>query len=64
MKEYRYIRPIPYLTRTVLKKHHIYRINQINKYQYEVLGKQYDIIICIISNKMLNYCFEEIKEKF
>lgn len=61
MKEYRYIKPIPVLTRTVLKKHNIYRINQINKYQYEVLSRNFEVIICIITSKMLNYCFEEVK---
>ena len=61
MKEYRYIKPIPVLTRTVLKKYNIYRINQINKYQYEVLSRNFEVIICIITSKMLNYCFEEVK---
>lgn len=60
MKEYRYIKPIPILTKTVLKKNYIYRINQINKYQYEVLNRNFEVIICIITSKMLNYCFEEI----
>ena len=64
MQEVRYIRPIPILTKTVLKKNHIYRVNQINKYQYEILSRDYDVIICVISSKVLNYCFEEIKERF
>ena len=60
MQEVRYIRPIPYLVKTVLQKNHIYRLNQINKYQYEILGREYDVIICIISKKILNYCFEKV----
>ena len=60
MQEVRYIRPIPYLTKTVLKKNHIYRINQINKYQYEILSRDYDVVICVISSKVLNYSFEKV----
>ena len=60
MQEVRYIRPIPYLTKTVLKKNHIYRVNQINKYQYEILSRDYDVIICVISSKVLNYSFEKV----
>ena len=60
MQEVRYIRPIPYLTKTVLKKNHIYRVNQINKYQYEILSRDYDVVICVISSKVLNYSFEKV----
>lgn len=60
MEEVRYIRPIPILTKTVLKKNNIYRVNQINKYQYEILSRDYDVIICVISSKVLNYCFEKV----
>ena len=60
MEEVRYIRPIPILTKTVLKKNYIYRVNQINKYQYEILSRDYDVIICVISSKVLNYCFEKV----
>lgn len=60
MQEVRYIRPIPYLVKTVLQKNRIYRLNQINKYQYEILSRDYDVVICIISSKVLNYSFEKV----
>lgn len=60
MQEVRYIKPIPYLTKTVLQKNHIYRLNQINKYQYEILSRDYDVVICVISSKVLNYSFEKV----
>ena len=60
MQEVRYIRPIPYLVKTVLQKNRIYRLNQVNKYQYEILSRDYDVVICVISSKVLNYSFEKV----
>lgn len=60
MQEVRYIKPIPYLTKTVLKKNYIYRIKQIDKYLYEILSRDYDVVICVISSKVLNYSFEKV----
>lgn len=61
MKEYRYIKEYVRLKCTVLKLWKIYRIKQINKYNYEVYSREYEIKICNITQKMLNHFFEEVK---
>ena len=61
MKLYKYIRPVPALTKTVLVKNGIYRIKDLGRYVYEVYGKDYDVLICKISPRVLNYCFEEVE---
>ena len=61
MKEYRYVKPYIKLNKTVLKLGNIYRLEQIGKYIYNVWSKEHDIKICTITQKCLNYYFEEVK---
>lgn len=60
MKEYRYTKEYAKFKGTVLKLYNIYRVRSLSRYYYEVFSRDYDIKICNITEKMLNYYFEEV----
>lgn len=61
MKEYRYVRElktklVPFLTIGT-----IYNISYIGYYQYQVYSRDTLDVLLIITQKALNYSFEELK---
>lgn len=60
MEQYRYTRKIRNHDKTVLALYHIYNIEQIGKYLYQVYALPYNCPICTITSKCLNYCFEHV----
>lgn len=57
---YRYIRLLKNHDKYVLLLNRNYRIKQLDKYIYGVYSLDYEIKLCEITLKSLNYCFEKI----
>lgn len=62
MKIYKYIRKMRKHDYTCMVLYQNYKIVPIGYLGYEVWLIDYDIKVCNITHKCLNYCFEEVSQ--
>lgn len=57
----RYVRHFPNFERYCLGKGNIYRAIPLGKYFYGIYARDYDVKLCEVTLKQLNYYFEKVK---